>query len=140
MPNKTAKRHTDSDTILIWVALLVGEAAGGCLVSFGILIGLSEGLDDGFEVGLPEGVALHQNYPNPFNPNTTIKYSLESKQYVKLTVYDLLGKEIAVLADGEFSSGEHSAVFNAKNLSSGIYLYRIQAGNFVATKRMMLVK
>ncbi|MBP7846128.1 MAG: T9SS type A sorting domain-containing protein [Candidatus Pacebacteria bacterium] len=94
----------------------------------------------GDENHLPKDFSLSQNYPNPFNPNTTIKYSLESKQYVKLTVYDLLGKEIAVLADGEFSSGEHSAVFNAKNLSSGIYLYRIQAGNFVATKRMMLVK
>ncbi len=94
----------------------------------------------GDENHLPKEFSLSQNYPNPFNPSTVIKYSLESKQYVKLTVYDLLGKEITVLADGEFSSGEHSAIFNAKNLSSGVYLYRIQAGNFVATKRMMLVK
>jgi hypothetical protein len=94
----------------------------------------------GDENHLPKDFSLSQNYPNPFNPSTVIKYSLESKQYVRLTVYDLLGKEIAVLVDGEFSSGEHSAIFNAKNLSSGVYLYRIQAGNFVATKRMMLVK
>lgn len=94
----------------------------------------------GDEDHLPKEFSLSQNYPNPFNPNTTIKYSVENKQHVKLTVYDLLGKEVAVLVDGEVGVGEHSAVFNAKNLSSGVYLYRIQSDNFVATKRMTLLK
>jgi hypothetical protein len=94
----------------------------------------------GDENQLPNEFSLSQNYPNPFNPSTTIKYSVESKQLVRITVYDLLGKEVAVLVDGEVGAGEHSVVFNAKNLSSGVYLYRIQAGNFVVTKRMTLLK
>jgi hypothetical protein len=94
----------------------------------------------GDENHLPKEFSLSQNYPNPFNPSTTIKYSIESKQFVRIVIYDLLGKEVVVLVDEEVGAGEHSVVFDAKNLSSGTYLYRIQAGNFIATKRMMLLK
>lgn len=89
---------------------------------------------------LPKDFSLSQNYPNPFNPSTSIKYSVSSMQYVKLTVYDILGREIGVLVDGEVGVGEHSVIFDAKNLSSGTYIYRIQAGSFIATKRMILIR
>jgi hypothetical protein len=88
----------------------------------------------------PVEYGLSQNYPNPFNPSTKINYSVKSRQWAKLTVYDLLGKEIAVLVDGEQQAGEHFAIFNAQNLPSGTYIYRFQTGDFTAVKKMLLLK
>jgi len=89
---------------------------------------------------LPIEFRLEQNYPNPFNPNTTIRYSVSNRQYVNLTVYDLLGREIAVLVSGEIETGGHEAHFNAANLPSGTYLYRLQTADRVETKKMVLLK
>ena len=83
---------------------------------------------------------LAQNYPNPFNPVTTIKYAVPEDAVVKITVYDLSGKEVAVLVNEFKKVGFYSAVFNASNLPSGVYFYRMQAGNFSQTKQMILVK
>lgn len=85
---------------------------------------------------------LEQNYPNPFNPETVIGYRLSSAGYVKLTVFDILGKEVAVLEDGFKQAGNHSVRFNALNhsLVSGIYFYRLQAGKFVQTRKMLVLK
>ncbi len=83
---------------------------------------------------------LGQNYPNPFNPSTSISYYLPVSGKVALKVYDMLGKEVATLVNGEITPGEHRVQFNAKNLPSGIYFYTIRANNFAATKRMLLVK
>jgi len=83
---------------------------------------------------------LSQNYPNPFNPNTNIKFSIPNREFVTLKVFDVLGNEIATLIDEEKFSGDHSVTFNAKNLSSGVYMYRIQAGSFTETKKMTLIK
>lgn len=88
----------------------------------------------------PNEFGLSQNYPNPFNPSTSIKYSVSGTQYVRLAVYDMLGREVAVLVDGERKAGEHSVDFSANNLSSGTYIYRLQAGSFAATKKMVLMK
>ncbi len=84
--------------------------------------------------------ALAQNYPNPFNPMTTIQYSLANTGNVSLKVYDILGREVANLVNGRQAAGEYTVQFNAANLASGIYFYRLQAGDFVQTKKMMLVK
>lgn len=83
---------------------------------------------------------LYQNYPNPFNPATNIRYSIGSKQIVVLKVFDLAGNEIATLVNEEKSAGEHSIIFNTNELASGIYFYRLQAGNFNDTKKLLLVK
>ncbi|SMO50075.1 glycosyl hydrolase 53 family protein [Gracilimonas mengyeensis] len=90
---------------------------------------------------LPRDFQLQQNYPNPFNPSTLISYQLAVNSTVELTVYDALGREVAGLVNGQRkAAGEHTAVFDASNLSSGLYIYRLQAGEFVETRKMMLVK
>ena len=88
----------------------------------------------------PSSCALGQNYPNPFNPTTVIRYEIPSSVVVSLKVYDVLGREVATLADGRQNSGTHSAVFNASGLASGVYFYRLVMGNHVATKKMLFLK
>jgi hypothetical protein len=83
---------------------------------------------------------LSQNYPNPFNPTTKISFSLPKNSDVKLVVYDILGKEVTTLVNDHRTAGTHSVEFNASNLASGVYLYRIEAGDFRDVKKMMLIK
>jgi len=91
-------------------------------------------------VAPPTEFALEQNYPNPFNPTTTIRYQLPVTSDVKLEVYDVLGKKVATLVSGRQEAGIYTYTLNASTLSSGVYFYRLQAGRFVETKKMMLVK
>ncbi|MCX6135926.1 MAG: T9SS type A sorting domain-containing protein, partial [Ignavibacteriales bacterium] len=90
--------------------------------------------------GMPEIFQLRQNYPNPFNPATMIRYALPSFAHVSLTIHDMLGREIAVLVNGEQPAGWKEEQWNAANVASGMYLCRLQADEFVETKRLMLVK
>jgi hypothetical protein len=89
---------------------------------------------------VPEKFELHQNYPNPFNPSTTIRFDVRSSSNVSLKVYDLLGREIAVLADEYLRAGIYAHVFTASNLSSGVYFYVLRAGGFEKTLRMVVVR
>ena len=89
---------------------------------------------------LPRRARLDQNYPNPFNPVTVISYVLDKSGYVRLEVFDLLGRRVAVLADNQMPAGRHRATFNGSGLSSGVYLYRLSAGGYVETRKMVLVK
>ena len=89
---------------------------------------------------VPEEYTLFQNYPNPFNPSTIINYALPEKGNVELIVYDVLGNEIVTLVNEEKSAGTYDVEFNATGLPSGIYFYKLQAGNFVETKKMILIK
>ncbi len=84
--------------------------------------------------------SLAQNYPNPFNPTTNIQYSIPKASNVSLKVYDVLGKEVATLVNKELSAGVYNSTFDGSNLASGIYFYSLRAGNFIATKKLMLVK
>ncbi|MFC2084463.1 T9SS type A sorting domain-containing protein [Bacteroidota bacterium] len=84
--------------------------------------------------------SLSQNYPNPFNPSTTISYSIPEKGWVKLKVFDMIGRETKTLVSKEQSPGNYVVVFDGSNLSSGIYFYKLQAGKFIDTKKMILVK
>jgi len=84
--------------------------------------------------------SLHQNYPNPFNPSTNIKFSVPKTGVVKLSIYDTLGKEVAVLVNSMVETGSNEVSFNALNLPSGVYFYRLQAGDFIQTKKMVLLK
>ncbi|WP_337865214.1 T9SS type A sorting domain-containing protein [Ignavibacterium sp.] len=95
------------------------------------------GVDDGLPLNTFE---LAQNYPNPFNPSTNIKYSIAERSNVTIKVYDMLGSEVATLVNQVQDAGTHNVVFNASNLASGMYVYTITAGNFTATKKMMLLK
>ncbi len=89
---------------------------------------------------LTRAFELQQNYPNPFNPLTVISSQLTVDSRMKLAVYDLLGREVAVLANGRYPAGRYSFTFDGSSLSSGVYFYRLEAGSFVETRRMMLLK
>jgi len=89
---------------------------------------------------IPSSIDLNQNYPNPFNPSTIIEFANTRQQLVRLTVFNALGQEVAVLVDGTRSAGTHQVMFNAFNLSSGIYFYRLSAGSEVITRKMTLIK
>jgi hypothetical protein len=88
----------------------------------------------------PSVFALHQNYPNPFNPSTTIKYELPRSSEIRLSVYDMLGREVSVLVNERRDAGVHEVRFDGSGLSSGMFVYRIRAGKYLATKRMILMK
>jgi hypothetical protein len=88
----------------------------------------------------PDRFTVGQNYPNPFNPSTKIAYTLPQRSRVTVTVFTILGTEIATLVNGEQASGQHEINFNGENLPSGIYLYRVQAGNYIQTRKMSLLK
>ncbi|NHZ84511.1 MAG: T9SS type A sorting domain-containing protein [Planctomycetia bacterium] len=107
----------------------------------------------GDEAGIPESFALHQNYPNPFNPVTTLRYDLPEQSFVKITIYDILGREVRYLVNRIENPGFKSVIWNGKNdvgqtLGAGVYLYRIQAlqkegrqaGEYIKTKKMILLK
>jgi len=83
---------------------------------------------------------LTQNYPNPFNPGTVIKYSVANDDFVSIKVYDATGKFVASLVNEKKNAGSHTVNFNGSNLSSGMYFYKIESGNFVETKKMLLMK
>lgn len=89
---------------------------------------------------LPAEFALNQNYPNPFNPVTTIGYALPKAEYVRVAVYDVLGQQVAILVDATKPAGNHEVTFNAQDLPSGTYLYRIEAGSFRSARQLVLLK
>jgi hypothetical protein len=89
---------------------------------------------------LPRTVLIEQNYPNPFNPSTTIRYGVPARSRVLLTVFNVLGQQVATLQDGEVDAGVHEVHFDARGLSSGVYFYRIHVGAYSETKQMMMVR
>ena len=89
---------------------------------------------------LPGRFVLEQNYPNPFNPSTTISYTLGERARVTLTVFNVLGQHVATLVDGVQSAGSHRVTFSGDDLNSGVYLYRLDAGDQVETRQMLLMK
>ena len=99
---------------------------------------LSIGVDD--DLPTAKDFRLFQNYPNPFNPSTKIYYHIAQTGFVKLAVYDILGNEVETLVNEEKPIGSYKVNFDATGLSSGIYFYKLQAGDFVQTKKMILLK
>ncbi len=109
----------------------------GCIID-GDTIGIITSTEDEF-ISV-NSFQLFQNYPNPFNPTTTIKYSITEPQKVKLIVYSLLGEEVKILVDDYKSAGNHSVIFNASDLASGVYIYTLFAGNQSTSKKLILLK
>ncbi|MBL1211976.1 MAG: T9SS type A sorting domain-containing protein [Ignavibacteriae bacterium] len=101
---------------------------------FGVVVDVKD------EVVIPEEYSLAQNYPNPFNPSTTIEYTMPEAGLVKIVVYNVLGQEIVSLVNQMKSQGSHKVTFDASNLPSGIYFYKMESNNFVQTKKLMLLK
>jgi alpha-tubulin suppressor-like RCC1 family protein len=89
---------------------------------------------------IPTKYELAQNYPNPFNPSTNIKFAIPQKEFVTLKIYDILGNEVTTLINAELDAGNHTKIWDAKNLSSGVYFCTLQAGSFTETKKMILVR
>jgi hypothetical protein len=112
----------------------LGRMAALCMPNSGA-VGISN-----ISSGIPTGFVLGQNYPNPFNPSTVIRYSLTENRFVKLNVYDALGKKVAALVNDKQSAGTYDVDFDGRNFSSGVYFYKLEADGFVNTKKMFLVK
>jgi hypothetical protein len=104
--------------------------------------GKNDEMPTGVKIGesIPVEFRLHQNYPNPFNPSTVIKYQLPANTFVSLKIYDILGREVITLVNGKEKAGDHSAIFDARSLPSGVYFYRLQAGPFAETKKLVLLR
>ena len=89
---------------------------------------------------IPVSFELFQNYPNPFNPSTLIRFQLSAFSHVQLKIFDLLGREVATLFDESKPLGNYEVLFDGKNLTGGVYFYKLIAGNFIQTKKMLLLK
>jgi ELWxxDGT repeat protein len=89
---------------------------------------------------IPGGFALSQNYPNPFNPSTTLWFSLPSRSFVTLKIFDVMGREVSTITSEEMPAGDYSRTWDASAMSSGVYFYRLQAGSYTETKRLILLR
>lgn len=125
----------------------VNDQTGWVVGNEGIILKTTNGGGQGWNVGIqqistgiPEEYELGQNYPNPFNPSTNINFSLPKAGNVKLVIYDMLGREVSVLVDKTLNAGSFEYNFEAKNLNSGVYFYRLITEDFSQTKKMLLIK
>ncbi len=125
-----------TSSLIYGANIFVGTETGG--VFRAPLSGLTTGVNEGNE--LPNKFTLSQNYPNPFNPSTTISFNLPLKSYVSLKVFDVLGREVSNLVSKELTAGSYSQQWSAGNLPSGMYFYRLQAGNYSETRKLVLLK
>jgi Secretion system C-terminal sorting domain len=115
---------------------------GGSKVISGFLAYTSSnvtGVSDEKEI-IPTVYKLNQNYPNPFNPSTIINYQIPEEGFVKLKVYDILGREVRTLVNESKPAGSYNIPFDASDLASGMYIYRLIASNYISTKKMLLIK
>ena len=128
----------DNGTLYYWRVKAIGDGGESDWSEkfvFNIPVTVSNELEE-----IPSEFNLSQNYPNPFNPSTNISFNLPQASDVSLKVYNMLGQEVATLVSERLGAGAQTVTFDASNLSSGMYIYRIQAGTFSKTKKMMLIK
>jgi hypothetical protein len=136
-PSMTTYTLTESSGILfpcVWVSNRTGRSHIYARVGSYPIMAVSEPPQS------PRRFVLEQNYPDPFNPSTEISYSIPTNGFVTLKIYNVLGQEVATLFSGMRSPGEYTATFNAGGFASGVYFYRLQAGSFSVTKKMLLLK
>jgi len=126
--------HPDyNDTTITGIAVAANDTA-----EIEVVLEERVGIDE--DAKLPDDFALNQNYPNPFNANTTIEYALPIDCHVKIAVYDIMGRQIANLINKKQPAGYHKTVWKTRDISSGIYFYKITADDFARTRKMMLLK
>ena len=139
-------RRVEDITQALWGTSIAG-ASNGCLVGWSVgatgtlvkLTGIPVGITNN-QNQVPSTYSLSQNYPNPFNPSTKIEYSIPRAGLVDLKVFDILGREVAILVNEFKQAGNYTQVFDASKLASGVYFYSLKAGSFTETKKMLLVK
>ena len=146
--NAGANWTVEHNTGITMLAInFTNNSISGCLEGWAVgyagtvvkMIGLTVGTANN-QTSLPETYKLEQNYPNPFNPTTTINYSIPHEGFVKLVVTDILGKQVAVLVNENKPAGNYSVNFDAANIPSGVYFYKIETGDFTAVKKMVVMK
>jgi len=127
----------DVGTATITVTAVDGKG-GVASVSFDVDVPTTVAVERSDDV--PQAFALEQNYPNPFNPQTTIAFDLPEAAHVTLTVYNVVGRVVATLESGTLPTGRYAATWDATGFASGLYMYRLQAGSYAATRRMLLMR
>jgi hypothetical protein len=126
-----------------WILTITDSKSGndGVLQNWGLLISESSLVDIKEDKNLnPDKFSLSQNYPNPFNPSTSISWQIPKAGLVTLKIYDVLGREVITIINKELSAGQHKIEFNASRYSSGVYFYQLKSGNYIETKKMILLK
>ena len=117
------------------------EGNSGTLQAWGLKLYFDKATDIKNETQeIPTEFVLYQNYPNPFNPSTTIKYSIPEEDYVSLKIFDILGREVAILVNKQQKSGYYEVEWNANNKTSGVYFYQLKTNNTIKTSKMLLLK
>ncbi|UCC78387.1 MAG: T9SS type A sorting domain-containing protein, partial [Candidatus Zixiibacteriota bacterium] len=114
--------------------------AGSDDISILINLSITTGIDNSPETSLPESFSISQNYPNPFNATTAIRYDLPEPSHVIIEIFDLLGRKVQTLVDQRQPAGHHQVTWNAKDKSSGIYFYKLKAGDYTEIRSMLLLK
>jgi hypothetical protein len=122
------------------VKILIDNGNDGTVDDSALISNETTEVKNSYSSNVPKAFNLMQNYPNPFNPSTTIKYEIPKQENVTLKVYNLLGEEVVTLVHGIKQSGSYKVHFDANNLSSGVYFYKLRAGSFVQTKKMILLR
>jgi hypothetical protein len=129
----------DTGVVVVSISPLTGCHAGSTFIVDDFGLDLTTDVTERAP-GIPNEFALRQNFPNPFNPTTHVVYDIPASSHVRLAVYDIIGREVAVLVDAIQSPGRYRSDFDASRLTSGVYFYRIDAAGFTRTMRMMVVR
>ncbi|MEQ9278982.1 MAG: T9SS type A sorting domain-containing protein [Balneola sp.] len=133
---RTSRHKTTEEYELESAEYLINAETGAVIDSMVI----TSNEEDDLISDIPDETSLGQNYPNPFNPTTTIPFSLKEAVNVEITIYNMLGQKVTSLVNEKFAAGNHFATWDASSLASGMYIYRLKAGNVVKTKKLMLIK
>jgi len=132
----SASQLTSGQQVKVWA--VVDPSSNKTALQIQSLVSSPTGVDE--SPAVVNEFSLEQNYPNPFNPSTSISFTLTANQFVTLKVFNALGEEVSTLVNGNLNQGIHSVSFNANGLSSGFYIYRLESGNQVQVRKMMLLK
>lgn len=119
---------------------LVGTTLKNAYAPYYNIGGMVTDLGEDVNLLMPLEYNLEQNYPNPFNPETEIKFDIMNSGFVSLKVYDILGNLVSELINKEMNAGSYKVNFNAANFASGVYIYKLQSGDFISSKKMLLLK
>ena len=143
VPDGTILAKCDVAEVIVYSVALSDPQRGEIETYLATKYGLPQstvGVVEDHSGNVPERFILEQNYPNPFNPSTTIRYDLPYTTVVRLVVFNALGQQVATLVQGEQAAGVHEVRFDASGLSSGVYIYRLSAGQFVQARKLLLLQ